>query len=482
MRIDIVLVARWLLELTLLSVLLAAALKAVNQRSISLITAASFGLRIVLGQALYLVSLLSLPVAQSLQTPGGFWQFSTDAPVYHEEGVAAAHVLVGQGTTYSGLIHPFSWVIGGTYVLFGATPSAVLLLNALFAAACVPLAYLAARWSDLSNRGATIVAAIVAFWPSSFAWSSQLLRDPLQWLAIFSLLASAAFLLRACARPATASGRGLALASVAALLAAGLTAWLRGAYESPAWVLAVTLGTVLQVSLLAWRAARNPPGDPTQSKTSWARRGVPAALLIVAVVVGSLPATGTIQDEVTPSAAAPEVVTSCRPFRSLIGARAFYIQSGGGSLIDVPAQFASCQDVLAYVPRALALALLAPFPRDWLRPGTATGNAARFSAIDAALLWLLFPGLAAGLVRAIWRPAGTELVLAIYAVVLAFVLGFAVANFGTLFRLRLQIILPAILLAVPGWQLLVDWLLRRVPPSRRSAKQVSVPTLSRSGG
>ncbi|MGH2363224.1 MAG: hypothetical protein ACRDHX_01060, partial [Chloroflexota bacterium] len=154
----------------------------------------------------------------------------------------------------------------------------------------------------------------------------------------------------------------------------------------------------------------------------------------------------------------------CAILRPLLDARTGFDNSGGASLIDSTLQFHSCLEVLAYAPRALELTFLNPTPNLWLHPGGSTGAARYLSALDALLLWLLLPGLTVGVVHAVVRPTAMRIALAVFVVLLGFALGFAVSNFGTLFRLRLEVILPATILAVEGWALILAWLAARLRP------------------
>ena len=63
MAVDVGLVARGLVELVLTLVLLAAMLRRGSDRWVRRLAFASFALRVVLGEALFFISLLGLPLA-----------------------------------------------------------------------------------------------------------------------------------------------------------------------------------------------------------------------------------------------------------------------------------------------------------------------------------------------------------------------------------------------------------------------------------
>jgi hypothetical protein len=114
-------------------------------------------------------------------------------------------------------------------------------------------------------------------------------------------------------------------------------------------------------------------------------------------------------------------------------------------------------DVLRYVPRTLELVFLEPLPRTWFETGTATGDARLVSGSDGLLLLLLLPGLIAGLWKVASRLEEPGLFLACFFLSLGGVTGFVVANFGILYRLRLQLIFPAVVLALYGWEAVISW-------------------------
>lgn len=138
---------------------------------------------------------------------------------------------------------------------------------------------------------------------------------------------------------------------------------------------------------------------------------------------------------------------------------------GGTSIVDASVRFDTCRDVLAYAPRAASLTFLGWVPGGFtLR--SSLGAVRHFYLSDVILLWLLFPGLLVGLAHAFCRPTGVLTIVAIFVLILGGALGLAVANYGALFRLRLQVILPAAVLAVDGWMYLLTRLGSRLQPWR----------------
>ncbi|HEX6512905.1 MAG TPA: hypothetical protein VF157_11430, partial [Chloroflexota bacterium] len=431
--------------------------------SVARLTLWSFGLRSVVGLGLFMASFYHLPLFRSMQIDGGFWTLAYDARGYDWEGQAVLAMLHGAAAAPGPMASPaYGWLVGIIYFIFGADPGAGILLNGALAAACVPVAYLIARWSDMEQRGAICAAALVAFFPSSFGWSAQLLKDSMQWLVTLVFFAAAARMMSRAPWKRRDWLRVVPAAS-AMLLASLLTAWLRGTSTTPVLIASVIAGSGI------WMAA----GWLRAGSAAVLTRVLPAAVMLAAVGIGSLPAYGdvlTVAQRSSPSMAepaSPDVVTpgvlsapdlrSCPGINSLVHGRLGFVNTGGVSLKDASVQFNHCWNVLAYVPRALELTYLEPWPADWFQPGASVGFARYVAFLDPLLLWLLFPGLVAGCILALTRPAGAKPLLAVYLLFFGFVLGFVVANFGTLYRVRLQVLLPAMIVAADGWLLLWRW-------------------------
>ena len=104
-------------------------------------------------------------------------------------------------------------------------------------------------------------------------------------------------------------------------------------------------------------------------------------------------------------------------------------------------------DVLLRLPQATATALWAPFPWQWFRTDGGTGVFRQVSAIETMLLVLLTPWLVLG----VWRGMRTRMdgawLLIGYSVPAAIVMGLVVLNLGSLFRLRLQFLIPLLIIA-----------------------------------
>jgi putative peptidoglycan lipid II flippase len=116
-----------------------------------------------------------------------------------------------------------------------------------------------------------------------------------------------------------------------------------------------------------------------------------------------------------------------------------------GSLYDIDALPASTPQVAGYAPRALQIALFAPFPTAWFEKISVT----RMVAVGETAIWYL---IAPGILLTLWfgRSRAVLAVMAFALVVLA-VYGITIANVGTLYRVRYLYLFLLMLVGLAGW-------------------------------
>ena len=120
--------------------------------------------------------------------------------------------------------------------------------------------------------------------------------------------------------------------------------------------------------------------------------------------------------------------------------------TGGSSVVDAQQIFNHLWDVIAFMPRALLIAFLAPFPWEVLFGGK-TAGLQPLAVPDNLLIICLLPALALAYWQRLRRFQPDEWFLLAFVLVTAVGHGLVMANAGTLFRLRLQFLIPAIVLA-----------------------------------
>jgi len=150
------------------------------------IVIAGFLIRALIGQALFWISYLRLPVARSLQLGNGFWFFAVDGPFYlgYATKLAAggpAAILLDP-EQYPSLF--FVRVLSLCVSAFGSPASVALLLNsAAYLMTCAIITRIARTRND-------IVLAAIACSPASILFSLQPLKDTLFMLLIVAMVAA----------------------------------------------------------------------------------------------------------------------------------------------------------------------------------------------------------------------------------------------------------------------------------------------------
>jgi len=114
---------------------------------------------------------------------------------------------------------------------------------------------------------------------------------------------------------------------------------------------------------------------------------------------------------------------------------------GSGSSIDRGVKFKNVQDIIDYIPRALQIGFLAPFPDSWLDSGKQTGRIGRIiSGAETLMLYFLLLG-------SIFFILLVALVLSVVTILL---LGLVVNNIGALYRMRTGFLMPFYIMGVYG--------------------------------
>jgi hypothetical protein len=153
-------------------------------RTLPRIAVAGFLLRAFLGQALFWISYLRLPIARSLQSGHGFWFFAVDGPFYlrHAKTLAAsgplAIVLIRDEYPSRFFVQVLSLFVTA---FGGVAPVAILLNCAAYVLICAIL---------LRFRPTNVTLAAIAFSPAFLLFSMQPLKDALFLLLMIALIAA----------------------------------------------------------------------------------------------------------------------------------------------------------------------------------------------------------------------------------------------------------------------------------------------------
>lgn len=381
-----------------------------------------FLVRAFVGQALFWISWLRLPIAPSLQIGDGFWFFAPDGPEYLRlASEAAAHGLRGifflADRTPS---HLFVRLLAILVAALGGLASLAILINcAAYALTCAVLVRL--------TRNPVLLAA-VAFSPAAMLFSLQLLKDTL----FFCLIVLTIAIFRRWQELWRGGGtRGALLACAAAMLAAVYAlAGIRWYFAAIVWG-----ASAIFFVLVSWRVRRR----------GWALAAgaVLFVLLAQCVRLGSLdmpPQIARLLDPATVFQAKPEAVTK------LVGkARRGFDNTPGATTIAAGPSVATTpipQTVADRLTTGLSATFLPRFlaqPLGLIRVGGSRGFWL-FAEVDTIVFDLVLiyvfihcvRALRKGTVRATPLLVQTILVFAI----LAGLMSYTVNNFGTLIRLR----------------------------------------------
>jgi hypothetical protein len=199
--------------------------RSIRRRSAILGTIVALGIlsRIIIGLTLFAISYLELPVAQSLQAGGGFWQIAVDASRYYTDALVA----IEQGifaTDYEGFTSPFFVQILAIWLLLvGASPIAALMLNVCAYVATAVLIVTAYGPLNDRRRDLPCVVAVGAysFWPAIFIHGTQPLKDDIFFALIAMVCVALLIVLRVIVYGWRAAGGVTAIATAFAVVVAG---------------------------------------------------------------------------------------------------------------------------------------------------------------------------------------------------------------------------------------------------------------------
>jgi hypothetical protein len=274
---------------------------------------------------------------------------------------------------------------------------------------------------EVGGRGAAWAAsAVVGLWPSLLLHTTQIVRDP---LLISALLALVLVLTQLLTR---AYGRRDALAAGLTATATCLVVWF---CRRDMWP--VIMATVFFASaLFVIRIVRG-------RRLFAFNLGLVGLLFALMVVIPKTAKAPRLVSAVESSVVGRNQNASV--WSAIAQARSGFIAEGlmnnSGSLVDADVTFSGPGDVIKYVPRALEIGYLAPFPQAWFGAGSRVGLAGRLmSGLEMSLTYIIEALACVFMWRGRRRLDAWLLLLTTTTGVLA--LGMVVVNVGTLYRMR----------------------------------------------
>ena len=383
------------------------------------IIVAGFLVRAFMGQALFWISYLRLPIASSLQLGDGFWLFAPDGPEYlrlasaaAEDGLRGIFFLADRTPA-----HLFVRLVAILVASLGGVASLAILVNcAAYALTCAVMVRL--------TRNDVLFAA-VAFSPAAILFSLQLLKDTLFFLLIIVMIAAFRRW-----QELWRCERGSLLASAAAMLASVYAlAGIRWYFAAIIWG-----ASAVFFALVSWPARRR--------GQALAASAVLFVLLSQCVRLGSLdlpPVIARALNPVTAFQAEPAAVTNLvgRARRGFEKTPAGTTIAAGPSVAPAPVPQTSADRLITgvsamFLPRFLAQSLglvhIGGGRGFWL-----------FAEIDTIFFDVVLLYVVIHCIRALRGTARATPLLVMLILVFAILAGlmcYTVNNFGTLIRLR----------------------------------------------
>lgn len=318
-------------------------------------------------------------------------------------------------------------------------------LNLFYYLGTLTVVYLLGR-EIFNQRAGLLAATIVAVWPSFLLHSTQLIRDP---LAILSFLALLLVLTLSLSRefawkPALVLGAGGVVLVTVFWVARG-NMWN-----------AVVVAIALAVVMLVFRMIRE--------RKFMAGNAMVLLLIVVAMlfVPSRLESTtlGGVRPPVTPlaipsaSQPAPREGVWTRAINQIRDRRAgFRFYTAQKSNIGSDTYFNSTSDIVKFIPDAVVIGLMAPFPRMWFEAGTYGVAGRLLTGAETLVMYVLY--IAVGV--CLWKERRRLAMWLIFltATVGMIGLGLVVVNAGALYRIRYVFWIMMITIAAQGIYLTV---------------------------
>ena len=404
---------------------------------------------------------LLLPLLPSIHAGNGL--LNHDAELFHAAAVLLAQSIRDHGWS-SWAWAPASGIpgnvaiLGALYAVFGNDPSAIIPVNASLHAMAGVLIFLLGRelWPGrVGFIGGLVAATLFVGFPSSLTWFGQIHKDSYAITGLLLILYSWVRLTRV-----ADTWRGLPAFAISHLIAVILIGFVR-----PYFLKVVFAGGLCLLAALIYMVMTR-----TALRGRWKAVGYGLVAAIV-MGIGAWSSGKVISSDSTyatweagggyarswkwhsnpliPYGLEKYIETAAKIRAGLID---FGLSEQAGSMVDADVTPDNVAAVLAYAPRALQIALFAPFPSTWGdKP-----SLMRLVGVGETLIWYL---LVPGVLMAIYRRRSTGLFFCfLYGFFFLYVLGFVNANVGTLYRFRYPFLFIFVLVGTMGW---ADFILRR---------------------
>lgn len=129
----------------------------------------------------------------------------------------------------------------------------------------------------------------------------------------------------------------------------------------------------------------------------------------------------------------------------------FIQKTYAGSNIDGEITFENAWDLLSYIPRAVQIAFLSPFPKTWFDKGfTPGGTAMRIvSGLEMVIVYFSLIGLPWFFRKYLKQPAVWAVLLVCVGMLIIYAI--TIPNVGSLYRFRYPYLMPVVCFGLVGW-------------------------------
>jgi hypothetical protein len=392
-------------------------------------------------------------------------------------------------------------IASAMYRLTWSEPWVLIPLNAALHATAAVLLFHLLRGFVADWRWAALGTAPFVFYPTVLTWVSQIHKDgffitgylcqfvawanlarmdPRAWtwrsLGRTVLLLLVGFGLVWLVRPDLTrvghASAGLALGVLAVRIAA------RSRRDPPGWRrgVAVLALVVVATLVITWLTSAPARFDAAPMMTSGQEhRGIAPPLLLIPDGVSSGDELKRGVDAIPwyRSAWLPAAVDWRIFYRIALTREMFHVNYlDSRSNVDVDVGFYRAADLLRYLPRALQVALLAPFPADWRQTGSAAWTTAGRRAVAVEMLGVYVALLALLAVAWQWRRRAELWIVVLPCLAILGVYSLAVPNLGALHRFRYGFLMTLVGLGVAGG---LELLSRRVGRKARPRRDPAHP-------
>lgn len=443
------------------------------------------------------------PYLSHLHDGKGFWEFAIDSTLYHKEAIYFIDVLNSEGwdTWWSGSFpgqlsnHAHTKWIGLLYWVAGKeTPLLFELVNSVTWVASVILIFLASRTLFKKNKTIAVYTVLYLFFPSTLLSSTQLLRDPFYilgfcfavygWVAIFHedskwkgvLAILTGFYLISSIRLYVTPVMLFSFSVCAIIFVLG-----KKIPRFPTFIILIGISFITfqaNHSNSAFYELKEVKTSKTENKNE--KTEGPLKFFQDRAIEIFMPTEKQSKKDLIDNVkifsknferyestmrqaqllkrtdySGPvgyiryldkKLALRLSLFRAGFGTVNWYSHSG----IDRSVQFTNIGEVFSYLPRALQIGFLSPFPHIWFSSGSATGHVGRIIAgVETLVMYIIFVGFFSAffIEKEIFKPVAPIL---IFSTVIIVLLGLVVPNMGAIYRMRQGLFIPFFMIGVYG--------------------------------